>query len=548
MRTHTWHLGREPTLPCRLIKDPLFWVQLLVLISLSLAAAGPYTTSIGTIDNHLVIILDISASMEASFDQAMASVGQYMDKYNRISIVLADSIPISALQSGSSSEARDILAKIYPRAVSADISSAMILGNNLLGSEGGDMLVVSDFISWTGDDPQTTRKLLEGNGKVNVVFAGSNRDGDNLAVIDGWNVLELGGVNHTALIRNYGPTKTIPISVRNQGGTASRMITLPQGRDHYFSFSATPGINQITLEVDDAVASDNTAYVYVPELEAKKILFSGEDSPALFALRALPNVRVYRAGDYSDFNLVVIANNTSTNGKLNRFIDSGGKVVYIASSPRESPDYLPVKVTGLSQGSANLWVRSPGFAKDIHFDEVGILNYLYANPRRQSTTLIEANGTPILSFWDLGKGTVVYDGLETNSDFYYRPEYPIFWYKLVNWLTGVPDISESNRKTGEVIPLGSMEKVETPIGLQTTYNLLLDKEGVYKFQDKLLVANMYDARESELGVGANYIQGEFNGTTLKEAPIHYDITRWFIAIALIAIIFELALIRWRREA
>jgi Aerotolerance regulator N-terminal len=532
----------------RLIKDPLFWVQLLVLISLSLAAAGPFTTTIGAVESHLVIILDVSASMEASFDQAMALVSPYTDKYDRISIVLADSIPISALQSGSSSEAGDILAKIYPRAVSADISSAMILGNNLLGSEGGDMLVVSDFISWTGDDPQTTRKLLEGNGKVNIVFASSNRDGDNLAVIGGWNVLELGGVNHTALIRNYGPTKTIPISLSNQGGISSRTITLPRGKDHYFSFSATPGINQITLEVDDAVASDNNAYVYVPELEARETLFLGEDSPALFALQALPNVRVYRAGDYSNFDLVVIANNASINGKLNRYIDSGGKVVYIASSPRESPDYLPVKITGLSQGSAKLWVRSPGFAKDIHFDEVGILNYLYANPRRHSTTLIEANGAPILSFWQLGKGTVVYDGLETNSDFYYRPEYPIFWYELINWLTGVPDISQSNRKTGEVIPLGSMEKVETPLGLETTSNLLVDKEGVYKFQDKSFVANMYDARESELDVGANYIQGEFNGTTLKEATIHNDLTPWFIAIALIAIMFELALIRWRREA
>jgi hypothetical protein len=533
----------------RLIKDPLFWVQLLVLISLSLAAAGPYTTSIGTIDNHLVIILDISASMEASFDQAMTLVSPYADKFDRISIVLADSIPISSLQSGSRSEARDTLAKIRPRAVSADISSAMILGNNLLGSEGGDMLVVSDFISWTGDDPQTTRKLLEGKGKVNIVFASSNRDGDNVAIIDGWNVLELDGVNHTTLIRNYGPTKIIPITLRNQVGISSRTISLPQGSDRYFSFSAIPGINQITLEVDDAIVSDNYDYAYVPELEERKVLYLGEDSPALVALRALPDVRIHREGDYSNFDLVVIANNASKNGMLNRYIDSGGKVVHIASSSQESSDYLPVKVTGMSQGPANLWVRSPGFAKDIHFDEIGILSYLDGNPRRHSTTLIEANGTPILSYWHLGKGTVVYDGLEMNSDFYYRPEYPIFWYELVNWLTGVPDISQSNRKTGELIPLGSeMEKVETPLGLETTYNLLLDKEGVYRFQDKILVANMYDPRESDLGGGSNYSLGEFKGTASKEALIHKDLTPWFIAVALIAIISELALIRWRREA
>jgi hypothetical protein len=50
----------------RLIKDPLFWVQLLVLCSLSIAAAGPYTVSLQPSQSHLVVVLDISASMQAA--------------------------------------------------------------------------------------------------------------------------------------------------------------------------------------------------------------------------------------------------------------------------------------------------------------------------------------------------------------------------------------------------------------------------------------------------------------------------------------------------
>ncbi|MCJ7444558.1 MAG: BatA domain-containing protein [Methanotrichaceae archaeon] len=531
----------------RLIKDPLFWVQLLVLISLSLAAAGPYTTTFGTIGSHLAIVLDASASMEANFHQATTLVSPYIDKYDSISIIIANSIPISALQSGSSSEAKDVLAKIAPRAISADISSAMILANNLLGSEGGDMLVVSDFISWTGDDPETTRKVLEGGGKVNIVFAGTNRGGDNVAIIGGWNVLGLNSVNHTALIQNFGPSKTVPIILSSQGGTSSRTISVPREGDYYFSFSAIPGLNQITLDVDDAIVSDNKAFVYVPELGERKVLYLGDDSPALIALKSLPNVRLFREGEYTDFDLIVLAKNGSRNGKLNRYIDAGGKVVHLASNTLESPDYLPVKVIGQSQGPANLWVRSTGFAKDIHFDEIGIFSYLNADPRRHSTTLIEANGTPILSYWQFGKGMIVYDGLEMDSDFYYRPEYPIFWYELVNWLTGVPDISQSNHKTGEVIPLGNAQEVETPRGLTSTSNLLLDEEGIYRVQDKILVANMYDPRESDLRDGASYPPGEFKAIAAKEAPIIKDLAPLFIALALIAIIAELALIKWRRE-
>ena len=76
--------------------------------------------------------------------------------------------------------------------------------------------------------------------------------------------------------------------------------------------------------------------------------------------------------------------------------------------------------------------------------------------------MVEANGLPILSYWRLGKGMVIYSGLEMDSDFYLRPEYPIFWYQMVSWITGVPDIVESNRKTGEMIHLGETAQVETP--------------------------------------------------------------------------------------
>ncbi|MCC7577015.1 MAG: BatA domain-containing protein, partial [Methanomethylovorans sp.] len=49
----------------KLIKDPLFLIQLLVLILLALAAAAPYiTTNEPLSDEHTVLIMDMSASMQ----------------------------------------------------------------------------------------------------------------------------------------------------------------------------------------------------------------------------------------------------------------------------------------------------------------------------------------------------------------------------------------------------------------------------------------------------------------------------------------------------
>jgi hypothetical protein len=529
----------------RLVSDPLFWVQLLVLLSLSVAAAGPYTVSTGTAGSHLAIVLDVSASMEGSFDGALALAEPYLNDYDRISIVMAENIPVAALQGGSSAEARDTIARLTPRAVSADLSSAMLLASNLLGQEGGNMLVVSDFVSWTGDDPDATRRQLEARG-IGVVFADSYRGGENVAVVDGESVAGAGYVNHTALLHNFGSSRSIPITISGPGGSTERSVNLPSGGDFYLTFTAYPGVNRVTLDVTDAIASDNDDYVYVPDAGVKNVLYIGEEGPSLAALRALPNVRVQRSGNYNDFDLVVVSRNASSDGQLNRYIDSGGRVVFVASDS-ESPEYLPVRVTGESGGSASIWVRDQGFAEGIHFDEIGLFSYPEAVPRRRSITLVEASGTPVLSYWRLGQGTVVYDGLEKDSDFYLRPEYPIFWHQMVDWLTGVPDLSESNRKTGEIMPLGEPTVVNTPKGTVTTTNLLLDQVGMYRYREEAIAANMYDFRESDLSRSASPVAGEFTGVSQRETLVENDLTPWVMALAALAVLAELAIIRWRRE-
>ena len=527
----------------RLINDPLFWVQLLVLLSLSVAAAGPFTTETGMASSHLVVVLDGSASMQAS-SRALPLIDPYLDKYQKISIVLAGAMPLTVLSEGSPSEARDALQRQLPKAVSADLSSAMTLAGSLLADEGGHMLVVSDFISWTGDDPDATRKILQADGRVSIVFADSYQGGDNLALVEAWDVPGPGYVNHTALVHNYGRARVVPITIRGPSGADSRTVQMASGGDDYLSFTAYPGVNEISLDLVDAVAWDNHAYVYVPGLAQKRVLYLGEEGPALAALRSLPNVKVETTGEFNSFDLIVVARNASRDGKLNRYID-GGRVIFIASD-RESPEYLPVRVTGEQAGPASLWVRSEGFAKGVHFDEIGLFRYPEAVSRKGSTTLVEANGQPILSYWRLGKGMVIYSGLEMDSDFYLRPEYPIFWYQMVNWITGVPDIIEANRKTGEIIHLGETAQIETPSTSLAANSLLLDEVGVYRFSGKAVAANMYDPKESSLQRKNDVDAGAFVAES-RETVVETDLSNWIIALAALAILLELAIMRRRRE-
>jgi hypothetical protein len=528
----------------RLVNDPLFWVQLLALCSLTVAAAGPYSTDVAPASSHLAVVLDCSASMQASFSRALEMIDPYLDKYQRVSIVFAASRADVTLQEGSAAEARDVLRQAEPKAVSSDLSSGMTLAENLLSSEGGHILVVSDFISWTGDDPSSTRKILEADGRVSIVFADSYQGGDNLAMVEAWDVPGPGYVNHTALVHNYGFAKTVTIKIDGPGGEDSRTVQVDGEDEYYLTFTAYPGVNEISLDIDDAVSWDNHAYISVSDTGKKSVLYLGEESPALAALRSLPNVQVKTTGKPEGNDLVVVAKNASLNGELNRYID-GGRVIFIASG-QESPEFLPVRVTGVEAGPATPWVRNEGFAKGLHFDEIGLFQFPKATSRKGSTTMVEANGAPILSYWRLGKGLVVYSGLEMDSDFYLRPEYPIFWYQMINWVTDVPDVSQSNRKTGEIIHLGEPTLVETPSTSLTTSSLILDEVGVYRYQGQTVAANMYDPKESSLRRTGEIVAGQFTGGS-RETTVEKDLSNWIIALAAFAVLLELVVMRKRKE-
>ncbi|HPJ30592.1 MAG TPA: VWA domain-containing protein [Methanothrix sp.] len=530
----------------RLITDPLFWTQLLVIFFLVFAAAGPFTEARGTRGAHLVVVLDLSASMEASFDQAREMVLQRASGIDRISIVLAESIPIVALREGNGEQARSVVEALSPRAVSADLSAGMNLGKSLLGAEGGLVLVVSDFVSWTGDDPEVTRGLMETEG-TGVVFVDSGGEGENVGIVGGWIVDSGGSLNCSCLIRNYGRTRTVPIRIMGPGGTTTSTRTIDAGGDSYLTFDAFPGTTVVALEVDDAISSDDEAYIYAPELRPRRVLYRGDEGPVLAALRSIPNAAVSRSGDYDGFDLVVIEN-ASSDGELNRYVYGGGKVVYVASDASESPDYLPVRITGVANETAPLWTRNPVFAEDLHLDEVEVYSYLAASPRQGSVTIAEANAVPVISYWRLGSGTVVYLGFSRqSSDFHMRPEYPIFWYQMINWLTDVPDATESNRNTGEVVRLGEQTVVEAPGERITTDVLLLDRIGIYRFQGRTIASNMYDPVESDLLEGRTLNRGTFTFGEGSERLINKDLSGWLVSIAALLLVIELIILKRRRE-
>ncbi|AAM06519.1 TPA: hypothetical protein HA338_07995 [Methanosarcina acetivorans] len=570
----------------KIVRDPLFLIQLLMLILLSIGAAGYYYTSNEPLSGeHTVLILDTSASMqvESRFEDAVEIAEGYVSKKN--SIILASSTPLLTLEGESASAAGEILGKVKPGASTADLSAAISTGMRLLADEGGRIIVISDFTNWNGDDPVASKNLAESYGlEVNFVKVG--KPADNIGIINGWIEATDGEYSYTGVVKNYeSESANIEIGTgRGISGNTSKSFTLsvPAGGTNQFTLeNLNPGITTISLNVKDDLSVDNKAYISIPDTSGQQILYVTDNGklPSKTALSLLPNsdlkIRDSLPASLDNYTLVVLAQKETpiANGSVDNienYVRNGGNAVFIASEALEPNKtevdlvkLLPVKPLGVEVAEDGLEVEEvlqSSITEDVKTDEISVRKYLNATERTGSTTLVATeDGIPMLSYWQVGKGTIFYMGLNDElgegawNNFHNLPEYPVFWIKLVEWLGGIGDISEYNLETGTLTSLAKTEEVQTPSKTLTTSRLLFDEVGIYRVSDKEIAVNLYDDRESNTTIDASELISravEKDGSRLVRSDTYIaknDITNYLIGVMFLLMLLEILIVRGRGE-
>ena len=280
----------------KIVQDPLFLIQLLMLILLSIGAAGYYYNSEEPLSGeHTVLILDTSASMQVDsrFEDAVGIADGYVSKKN--SIILASDTPLLALEGGGASAAHDIFKKVKPGAGTADLSAAITTGMRLLSREGGRIIVISDFTNSKGDDPVASKNLAESYG-IEVNFVKVGKPADNIGIINGWIEATDGKYGYTGVIKNYrDQNESVEIETgRGTSGNASTSFSLdvPAGETNQFTLgNLGPGITTVRLNVKDSLPVDNRAYISIPDTSEQHILYVTDNGklPSKTALSLLPN-------------------------------------------------------------------------------------------------------------------------------------------------------------------------------------------------------------------------------------------------------------------
>lgn len=544
----------------RLIKDPLLLIQLIILTILVLGIADPYYTSISGYDTT-IIVLDASASMSATdvkpdrFSKAVEIAREYTEKSDKNTLILAQNVPVLVFRDETGKTAADELSKLKPKATGTDLKEAMMFALDMIEKNRTRLVIISDF---SGHDIQDVRKIIELRN-IPFEYRQTGAGGSNIGIVDG--IIEENELK--IVVRNYDNVqKDVILKIVNDDAAGSIERTIkPESREFYTVTNINSGTTEISIEQPDDLLTDNTFFLSMPDSRNRHVLMisdsSGENKPVYLAFKSIPNIDIEevpfeRAPRKPDHGMIVIydySNSSFLPGTMNdikEYSNNGGTVVFIADEALpfiDTEGLLPVRVSGLARPS-KIDTRNSELTDDIDF---GISGYLKGTTKEGAIELASAKEGPILSYWNIGRGKVVYVGTnEKWSNFHLQVSYPIFWYGILKFANTGED--ELNFKSGTLLPLGKVKTVKGPYQTLRTDKLYLEDAGFYDIEEETIASNLLDEKESDISIpvmdfNESNASGNISAGDIEHTHLHTILS----TLAIILVALELYYLKYRGD-
>lgn len=547
----------------KIIKDPLFFIQLLALVLLSVAIASPYiNVTESEVVEDTVIILDASASMQTSynggtrFGAAVSAARQALTDSN--TIILVGEFPEILVEHGSRHEAERLLAVTKPKDTETNLYDAVILADDFLEDNKGKVLILSDFIQTSNDkDVQTAITVLKSKG-ILVETRSMSGDARNIGIVD----MKVKDDKTEVRLKNFYK-ESIDAQLVISG--VSQNVKIGPGDSELFTVDTPKDVTEIKLLPNDDFNIDNTAYISSPQKGRIKTLYiTNNQSLYLYtALTLLENLDITIAQppliENYNYDLFIVENVDKkklfpgTISEIEKRISEGATFILVAQEDIAEIDFSNII------GSTQLIEkpsRFPVLRKESSITE-GVLF-------GSATKVISADGdlTPIAFVEDSnvsktvigtkkhGQGNVVFYGLiDRDSTFKLELFYPVFWKRLIGLLVDIEDIKTLNLKTGEIVDLGSEKTIIRPDGEQAnSKSLILDQAGVYIIDSAKFATNLLSEQESD-------VSGTFLSSELQDGRVQSEIDKvvpknmlsYFALIALIIVLLEILYIKYRGD-
>ncbi len=530
----------------RFVKDPLLILQLLVLLLLCASTLGITTQLVmRKVNKEITFVIDASASSKA-YEGGREVFYDYVDiaRQNigvRNSVILIKNTPeVLATQTNPLNTYR-ILASIRPTDSLSNIWDSMMLASEI--SE-GKVIVLSDFADSNSRQISTAKQILEAKGlEVELINPGSANK-DNTGIIS----YRLVGDTAIVDIKNYNDyEKTIEINGKslylapNSVGTAE--------------ISLTPGRNTISITKDSFEVDDSVDILVPKESDIKALFITNKRKNNLYdALTSMDFVDVKRAeppiipdGDYDLYVISDVDYSDMLPGTLDKIsskISRGSTLIIAAQDKLMDMEVLPVNIiSGKNEDMSILNNRVPGF-EDYNF---GLSTKSLEATLKQNTSIVlaEANdklASPVIAVSSYGLGKVMYYGIiDDYNSFRLSTQYPLFWIDSLEYLISKQDLSEVNKKIGEVL----YGDIRDPDNRKTGEYISAEKKGIYKVNGEEVAVNLLNSREFLLGeVDTAVVESEYETVKVEQTV---ELLPLIIAIASLLVLLELYFIKKRGD-
>ncbi len=517
------------------ITDPLFYLQLLALILLSTAIAGPLIDDVKTDAQKVIVIMDSSASMTSPdrTDEAKSIAIESLGEEN--TITAAESIPVVLAKALDANDAEKVINSMEARNTPSDVPKAILTAINEKENEYGKIVVISDFETWEGRAPETYIRIAN-TKNMELEFRQVGNKTVNYAIVDGYlKDSNDGTYEYTCTIRNFND-RSVKLDVQLEsnpdtasGTKVSNSVQLAEYGSQQIKFSNIPqGISTVKILNEDAIPCDNIAYISIPEVKPKKVLVLTDTdqavskSPLITAISLLPDVDVNVAKDLPDnateYDTIIV---NSKNKPLSApdaleiadcakdgkdIIIIGNECLYDSLQMHGLYSILPVEINSVEkEGSHTIETVGSGtnIFDDVSFGEVYLRQFLDVTPKEDASILVKVEGAgPLVCMHNINEGTVTYVGFSDTTEtdawnnFATIPTYPVFWVKLLKYMWGIEDISETNVNTGRYQAFDQTIKIKTPTETVSSDFVYYDECGLYELNQKTIAANLYDSSES----------------------------------------------------
>lgn len=518
----------------RLRKSLLLFLQVLLLCLLALMIARPFMTLKALTGESQVIVIDASASMQAT-DERPSRLAAAKRAAGKIVADLSRGDDACIIEAGSRTRVRAgftanrrVLRAAIDQVAADDsettLGDALALAVSLAKKRrDAEIALVSDGAFEPLDD------LPLGGERLRFVRVGQRHRNVGITAMDARRDYSARGAVQVFIQMTSFIDEAVSFVLEiyhNDSLVDARPVELPARGAHAEVFSEFPydsGVLRAHIDLKDDLAVDNNGFAYLLPRRDLNVLLVGE--PNLFLERALevdPHVQVTRAKP-ADYRVTEGYDVTVFDGWAPRRLGDGSYLLIHAAA-----ENAPVAVTG--EVGLPIVVRRNErhpVTRYASLDEVAIADALTVSLRPWGEVLVDGDATPLVVCGVRENRRVVYVGFSfERSNLPLRAAFPILVQNCLEWLGGGADsITNRSVRTGDTVPLprfggvqsvtvrgpdGQVHRIQT--GDRPAVFDATDKAGVYRVRaegedEYAFVANLLSRPESDVAARADVSVG-----------------------------------------